>query len=62
MTPYQRRKALKTLRHILLYLNGHSGADRVRLAYLQIRGPYDFRKTGHVDGKCCDRYREKRPA
>lgn len=54
-----RRKALRHLRHILLYLNGRDGHEVVRTIYIQMRGPYDFRRVGHQNGKCCDRYRVK---
>lgn len=55
----KRTKALRHLRHILLYLNGRDGHEVVRTIYISVRGPYDFRRVGHVDGKCCDRYRVK---
>jgi len=55
----QRSKALKTLSHILLYLDGREGHEAVRSIYIAIRGPYDFRRTGHSNAKCCERYRRK---
>lgn len=59
-TRRDRSKALKHLRHMLLYLNGREGHEVVRTIYIAIRGPYDFRRVGHDNGKCCDRYRNQR--
>lgn len=47
-TGRDRSKALKHLRHMLLYLNGREGHEVVRTIYIAIRGPYDFRRVGHV--------------
>jgi hypothetical protein len=55
----ERMKALRKLRHVYLYLKARedAGKDIVMQKYVTVRGPYDFRQTGHVNCKCCDKYK-----
>jgi hypothetical protein len=57
-----RAKALRKLRHAFFYLQSTKGTinepatDLLLEKYRQVRGEYDFRRTGHGYAKCCKRY------
>lgn len=67
MTIMTRTLAMRKLRHAFLYVQVIEGEDTSRPCqspsaqlllekYKAVRGPYDFRQTGH-NAKCCDRYK-----